>query len=265
MRRGNRRIDRRGSLLLAGTLAAIALSNAGASLAFSPEEIDSGIFFVGSTVRELPTELEFLSSSPYLTAGFGCYTAIDTPPAKRCQAYLVAYEGPDLDGLYHFRFNLPAAAPGNVRIEARTLNGGRLAVEITATNSGTVFGDARTCLMPGSSEAGRVAFELGFYSQVSSTAVVFRQKRKGGRWAPPRLKALANYPVGGPRGVEPYVRRTLRFRVDRAKFAAGKVRLLYFLMKGNHPRIGRKQRRRAIRRVRPFLAVTCLPPGGIVR
>jgi hypothetical protein len=152
-------------------------------------------------VRELPTELEFLSASPHLTAGFSCHTGTYPPRTEPCQAYLVAYEGPDPNGLYHFRFNLPAAAPGDVHIEARTPSGGRLAVEITATNSGTVFGDARTCLMPGSDAAGQEAFELGFYSQVSSTAVVFRQKREGGRWAPPRLKALANYPVGGTEGL----------------------------------------------------------------
>lgn len=263
MRRGNRRIDKWGVLFLIWTLAAVALGNAGTSFASSPEEIESGIFFVGPTVRELPTELEFLSLSPHLTAGFGCYTATETPPAKRCQAYLVAFEGPDPDGFYHFRFNLPAAEPGDVHIEARTPGGGWLAVEITTTNSGTVFGDARTCLMPQTNAAGHAALELGFYSQVSSTAAVFRQKREGGRWAPPRLKALANYPVGGPRGFEPYVRRTLRFRVNQAELAAGNVRLLYFLMKGNHPRIGRKQRRLAIRRARPFSALACLPPGGI--
>lgn len=78
-----------------------------------------------------------------------------------------------------------------------------------------------------------------------------------------RLKALANYPVGGPKGFEPYVRRTLRFQVNSTELAAGEVRLLYFLMKGNHPRVGRKQRHRAIRRAQPFSTVTCLPPGGI--
>jgi hypothetical protein len=241
---------------------AIALGNMGMSVAASPAETGSGISFVGPTVRELPTELEFLSASPRLTAGFSCYTGTYPSPIERCQAYLVALEDPDPSGLYHFRFNLPAAAPGDVHIEARTPSGGWLAVEITATNSGTVFGDARTCLMPGSNAAGQVAFELGFYSQVSSTAVVFRQKREGDRWASPRLKALANYPVGGPRGFEPYVRRTLRLRVDQAELAAGKVRLLYFLMKGNHPTIGRRQRRSAIRRAQPFSTVACLPPGG---
>jgi hypothetical protein len=59
------------------------------------------------------------------------------------------------------------------------------------------------------------------------------------------------------------VRRTLRFHVNQRDLAAGKARLLYFLMKGNHPRIGRRQRRRAVRRARPFSMVACLPPGGI--
>jgi hypothetical protein len=179
MRQGNASIDVRVTVLLIGVLAAIALSNTGASVAASPAETGSGITFVGPTVRELPTELEFLSASPHLTAGFTCYTGIYPPPAERCQAYLVAYEGPDPNGLYHFRFNLPTAAPGVVRIDAQTPNGGWLSVEFTAMNSGVMFGDARTCLMPGSNAVDQVAFELGFYSQASSTAVVFRQERKG--------------------------------------------------------------------------------------
>lgn len=265
MGRGKARIGRR-ARALASIAAAIGLSAVGLTTLLTPSRAvaDPGISFVGPAVRELPTEVEFLSTSPHLFAGFSCYTGTYPGPTEPCQAYLVAYEGPDAGGRYHFRYNLPTAAPGPVHLEAQTPGGGdRLQVGFTAINSGTAFGDARSCLMPGANAAGQLAFEFGFYSQASATAVVFGEERTAGRWAAAKLKALANYPVGGADGIDPYTRRTLRFHVDEEALAAGDVRLRYFLMKGDHPRISAKQRRRALSRSSVFSTGACLPSGGI--
>jgi hypothetical protein len=229
-----------------------------------------GIVFVGPTVRPLPTELEFLSTDSHMTIGPNCYTGVFPGPVEPCQPYLLAREGPSADGLYRFRWNLPTAEAGEVHIEVRSatpdpLDGDRLNLTLTATTSGIPFGDGRTCLMPGGGQPGegQVAFELGYYSRFNSTAVVFHQERTGGRWAPLRMKALANYRVGGERSFNHYTRRTLRLRVDAEDLRKRKVRLRYFLMKGDHPLLHPKQRARALARSTPFSNAPCLPPGGI--
>jgi hypothetical protein len=231
----------------------------------------SHITFVGPTVRPLPTDLEFLSPDSHLTIGLmNCYTGSFPGPIELCQPHLVAREGPDPDGLYHFRFGLPTAAAGEVHIEARSstpdpLDGDRLVVVLTATTSGISFGDVQTCLMPGTRPRadGNIAFELGYYSQTNSTAVVFQQERLGRRWASPKLKALANYPVGGRNGFTPYLRRMLRLRVSGEDLAMGEVRLRYFVMKGNHPMLAPRQRARVLKMAKTFSNTACLPPGGI--
>ena len=43
----------------------------------------------------------------------------------------------------------------------------------------------------------------------------------------------------------------------------GRVRLRYFVMKGNHPTLRLKQRERALKNAQVFSSTPCLPTGGI--
>jgi hypothetical protein len=161
---------------------------------------------------------------------------------------------------------LSTAAPGEVHLDAEAWSDGstymnRERVTFTATTSGIVFGDIQTCLMPGARPRADslVSFELTYFSQRGSAATVLEQKRTGGKWAAPRLRARANFPVGPPRGFEPYTRRTIRLRVKQGDLSHRRLRLLYYVQKGN--RYGPQANRQA--KFTAFSAQPCLPASGI--
>jgi hypothetical protein len=217
----------------------------------------------------LPADLELLSSQAHMTIPrvFGCYTGDLLDPGRQdCEPYFLRREGPDASGLYHYLWRLPTAAAGEVHLEVIAWTDDRLSpdretISFTATSSGIVLGDLHTCLVPKvRAEGGRLGyFELAYYSRRSSTAVVLRQKRLHGSWGARELVARANFPVGGSSNDSflPYLRRTIRLRVERSDLRKGRLRMTYYVLPGNdYGPLGR-------RRGRPFSTQECVPPGGI--
>jgi hypothetical protein len=228
------------------------------------------IALVGPSSRSLPSDLELTSPDTHMMIGrfASCFTGdilgVETPEV--CEPYFVGRTGPDANGLFHYFWRLSTAAPGEVHLDAEVWSDGsasmnRERVTFTATTSGIAFGDIQTCLMPGTRPRadGQVSFELTYFSQQGSTATVLEQKRTGGKWAAPRLRARANFPVGPPRGFEPYARRTIRLRVKRSDLSHRRLRLFYYVQKGN--RYGPQANRMS--KFTAFSTRPCLPASGI--
>jgi len=233
-------------------------------------KVAAEITLVGPSSRSLPADLELTSPDTHMIVGrfAWCFTGgvFGSAPPLICEPYFISRTGPDTDGLYHYFWRLSTAASGEVHLDAETWSDGsayanRERVTFTATTSGIAFGDIQTCLMPGTRSRvdGLVSFELTYFSQKGSTATVLEQKKTGGEWTAPRLRARANFPVGPPRGFAPYTRRTIRLRVKRSDLSDRRLRLLYYVQKGNRysPRGNR------IPKLTAFSTQSCPPASGI--
>jgi hypothetical protein len=231
-----------------------------------PAETAADIVLVGPASGPLPTRLELMSSQAHMVIPreFGCYTGdVLAPGRQACEPYFLGREGPDANGQYHYFWQLPTAAPGEVHLEVIAWTDDptrpdRETIDFMATSSGLVRGDVHTCLAPKiRAGGGRLGYlELSYYSQRSSTAVVIRRLRSKLGWGAPELVARANFPVGEDL-FAPYMRRSLRLRVNRGDLLHDRLRMAYYVLPGNnYDPLGSRSGV-------PFSMATCLPPGGI--
>lgn len=146
---------RRSLLLLAVGMAAWTTQAAFESVE-APAETPADIVLAGPTSGSLPTRLELQSPQAHMVIPreFGCYTGdVLAPGWQSCEPYFLGREGPDANGQYHYFWQLPTAAPGEVHLEAIAwtddfAHADRETIGFTATSSGLVRSDVHTCLVP---------------------------------------------------------------------------------------------------------------------
>ncbi len=203
----------------------------------SPIDAPADIILAGPSSRPLPSDLELVSPKMHMRiTEIGVSTCEGCAVYPEYDPYFLRRTGPDSSGLYHYFWRLVTAAPGPININARAWttterNADKKTVTVTATTGGLMFGGIRSCYSPtsGLGVGGGLQFELGYYSQRNSTAVLLKQKRVGRHWVTRKVEREV-YPIGYVKGHgyhSPYWKRVISLRFLQDDLSNPRFRVLY--------------------------------------